>query len=56
MVIAQITVFSDVTSCNLVEEPAASIFRVELQNSEAAGSSETLVNIYQTTRRYMPFK
>jgi hypothetical protein len=39
-----------------MEEPAASIFRVEEQNSAAVDSSETLVNIYQTTQRYMTLK
>jgi hypothetical protein len=50
-----------VTPCNLVddtkvsEEPDTSIFRVEKYSElEAIGSPETLVPIYQITRRHIP--
>jgi hypothetical protein len=41
---------------NVSEEPATSLFRVEFPTvtMEAAGSSETLVTIYQITRHYIP--
>jgi hypothetical protein len=54
------TVFWDVASCCLVEiyrrfrGVAASIIGVIALIMEAASTSETSVNFYQTTRRYIP--
>jgi hypothetical protein len=44
-------VFWVVAPCSLLEVLAASIIRLMM---EAARTSETLVNFYQTTRRYNP--
>jgi hypothetical protein len=45
---------SAVKSTNVSEDLAASIIRAILMMMEAARSSETLVNFYQTTQRYSP--
>jgi hypothetical protein len=56
------TLLWDVTLCsledgtNVSEEPALSIFKVVCHTLEMEGacSFETLLRIYQTTRRHMP--
>jgi hypothetical protein len=45
-------VFWVVTPCSLVE--VYQLFRGIIRMMEAARTSETLVNFYQTTRRYNP--
>jgi hypothetical protein len=42
-----------VDSTNVLEESVASFLRITL-NMEAAGKSETLVPIYQTTKDHIP--